>query len=92
MEEMGMETDLDYKFSFTYKAHFGNGLTEFEYDHVFFGISDLKPFPAESEVKNWKYMSMYDIREDLTKNPDSYTEWFKICFEEVFENFEKIDI
>ena len=90
MEEMGLECQLEPSFCFTYKAHFGNGLTEFEYDHVFFGSTDTKPHPSDEEVQNWKYVSMYELREDLAKNPDQYTEWFKICFDQVFENFLKM--
>jgi isopentenyl-diphosphate delta-isomerase len=37
IEEMGIETDLNKIFSFTYKSKFDNGLTEFEFDHVFTG-------------------------------------------------------
>ena len=36
-EEMGFSTDLEKIFDFTYKAAFENGLTEYEFDHVFAG-------------------------------------------------------
>lgn len=32
-EEMGFTANLEKAFSFTYKAHFENGLTEHEFDH-----------------------------------------------------------
>ena len=35
------------------------------------------------EVASWKYMSLDAIKEDLQKHPESYTEWFKISFEEI---------
>src|SRR3954470_13284590 len=36
-EEMGFQTPLKKIFDFTYKADFRNGLTEYEFDHVFTG-------------------------------------------------------
>src|SRR5262245_45397537 len=39
-EEMGFTTTLNKIFDFTYKADFGNGLTEYEFDHVFAGQYD----------------------------------------------------
>jgi len=35
-EEMNMACNLTYEFSFTYKAVLDKGLTEHEFDHVFF--------------------------------------------------------
>src|SRR5688572_11010720 len=42
-EEMGLEIELESQFSFIYKTTFGNGLTEHEYDHVYFGFTDQPP-------------------------------------------------
>ena len=39
-EEMGFETELQKVFDFVYKASFENGLTEYEFDHVFVGEYD----------------------------------------------------
>ena len=36
-EELGFETPLEKIFDFVYKAEFDNGLTEYEFDHVFAG-------------------------------------------------------
>ena len=36
-EEMGFNTELKKAFDFIYKAPFDNGLTEYEFDHVFIG-------------------------------------------------------
>ena len=40
IEEMGMTVSLKELFTFVYKAHFDNGLTEHELDHVMVGYSD----------------------------------------------------
>jgi isopentenyl-diphosphate delta-isomerase len=78
-EEMGMVCKLKEIFSFVYKAHLDHELTEYEYDHVFTGISDAIPVPDPEEVGGWKYMSIETLTADITANPDEYTEWFKIC-------------
>ena len=80
-EEMGMECSLVKGFDFVYKAEFGNGLTEHEYDHVFFGTTDVVPEINQAEVQAWKYMDVNSLAEDLRINPEAYTEWLKIAFE-----------
>jgi isopentenyl-diphosphate Delta-isomerase len=80
-EEMGMECSLVKGFDFVYKAEFGNGLKEHEYDHVFFGTSDVVPEINEAEVQAWKYMDVDLLAEDLKLHPEAYTEWLKIAFE-----------
>ena len=86
-EEMGLNIIPEFAFSFVYKAEFSNGLTEHEFDHVFFGISDIFPEPEAEEVKNWKYMGLNELRSDLELNPEHYTEWLKICFNQVTGHF-----
>ena len=44
-EELGFATALNPIFNFVYKATFENGLTEHEFDHVFFGIHSAEIFP-----------------------------------------------
>ena len=83
MEEMGFDCDLEEAFTFTYKSDVGGGLTEHEFDHVFFGRSEIKPKINREEVNDWKYMGMKNIREDMNEHPEKYTVWFRIAFDEV---------
>ena len=85
MEEVGIECDLQHQFSFIYRAELENGLTEYELDHVFFGIVNDKPNINPVEVSDWKYIDLKKVEEDLTKNPEKYTIWFKIIFERVVQ-------
>ena len=82
-EEMGLRCEMHEVFTFIYKAPVGLGLTEHEYDHVFFGQCDQEPVINTDEVASWKYMSLDDIADDMKVHPECYTEWFKISFEEV---------
>ena len=86
LEEMGMTCDMHEVFTFIYKASVGLGLTEHEFDHVWFGQSDETPVINTDEVASWKHMSLDEISEDLEAHPELYTEWFKITFKEVVEH------
>jgi isopentenyl-diphosphate delta-isomerase len=82
-EEMGLACTLDKKFHFVYKVSFNNGLTEHEFDHVLFGISNRAPTINTHEVLSWKYLSIDAIEQELALKPEQFTEWFKICFDKV---------
>ncbi|MCF2443808.1 isopentenyl-diphosphate Delta-isomerase [Dyadobacter sp. CY345] len=82
-EEMGIHSPLNFLYSFQYQAAVDNGLIEHELDHIFWAVSDEKPEINAEEVLNYKYISPRELRADMIKNPGSYTEWFKICLDEV---------
>ncbi len=79
-EELGFETVLTHNFSFIYKSDYDNGLTEYEYDHVFSGIYNNKIHPNKKEVKDWTFFSSDEILALIQSNPEKFTTWFKIAF------------
>lgn len=85
-EEMGFITELKETISFIYKAPFDNGLTEHEFDHILTGHYNSVPSPNPTEVANWKWMTIPDIKKDIVLNPQSYTAWFKIIFDKYQEH------
>lgn len=85
-EELGINCPLIHQFSFIYKASFDNGLTEHEYDHVFFGVTDDVPQPDTNEVMEWKYANLDDIENDMLANRTAYTYWFRFIFDRIREN------
>ena len=85
-EEMGMDVDLIPLFQFRYTAAFDNGLSENELDHVFYGISNAKPKPNPLEVQEWRYISIHSLKKEMAQRPDEFTEWFKICLDQVLES------
>ncbi|MDP4283451.1 MAG: isopentenyl-diphosphate Delta-isomerase [Bacteroidota bacterium] len=89
-EEMGIQCDTIFEFSFIYKMEFENGLTEHEFDHVFFGKSDDIPNPDSREVKSWKYISLEKLEEEMMICPGQYSAWLKICLPKVMEHFNQI--
>ncbi len=83
MEELGFTTPLKKIFDFTYKAGFLNGLTEHEFDHVFYGVYDGYMNADISEVMNVKYISSEKLKNSLEQNPEMYTAWFKIALPKI---------
>lgn len=81
-EEMGFEVELTELFHFIYKAPFDNGLTEHELDHVMIGKFNGVPDINREEVENWKWITLEELKQDMSHHPENYTAWFKIIFEE----------
>ncbi len=79
-EEMGFECRLEEQFKFIYKTTFNNHLSEYEYDHVYFGSYGYDPHPDPEEVADWKWMDLEEISEDLKIDVDAYTYWFKMIW------------
>jgi len=84
-EEMGFVVNLEESISFIYKAPFDNGLTEHEFDHVMIGNYNDEPIINPEEVASWKWMSLQAVKDDISKQPELYTEWFKIIFDKFYE-------
>jgi len=84
-EEMGFVCDIEEKTSFIYKAPFDNGLTEHELDHIMVGYYNNEPNINPEEVEAYKWMTLDAVKADIEKQPEIYTEWFKIIFEKYYE-------
>ena len=91
-EEMGLNADLKEIFSFIYKANLKNGLIEHEFDHVLVGYTDLSPIINIKEVEDWKWIDLSILEHDIDKNPNIYTEWFKIIFKRVKDYIDKSNL
>ena len=83
-QEMGINTSIEFLFSFIYKAEFENGLIEHEFDHVIFGKSNQDPKVDKNEAESWKWVSVDLILKDIEINQDKYTVWFKIIFQRFY--------
>lgn len=88
-EEMGFSTELRDTVSFIYKAPFDNGLTEHEFDHILVGDFFGEPKPNPEEAHDWKWMSLDDLKQDMQENPQIYTEWFKIIFDNFYKHIKQ---
>ncbi len=89
IEEMGIETILRKVYEFTYKAELDNDLTEHEFDHVFYGVYNEDPEINPDEADDFKWIDMDSLHEDIKKNGNIYTVWFKIAFEYFYNYLKK---
>jgi isopentenyl-diphosphate delta-isomerase len=78
IEEMGFDCELIEVFTFTYKCHLGQGITEHELDHVLFGRYDGEPNLNSEEVRNWRWIGLNDLLADVRTNFARYSEWLVI--------------
>ena len=88
VEEMGIKANLNEVFSFIYQAEFENGLSEYEYDHVLFGISNNQPILNPDEAIDYKWIKISDLKAQIEKNPGNFTVWLQIMINNYFKYFE----
>jgi isopentenyl-diphosphate Delta-isomerase len=81
MEELGLACELTHRFSFTYSADLGEGLSEHELDHVFVGATSGTPAPDPDEVGDWQWLVVADVSDWLAREPEAFTAWFRPAFE-----------
>jgi isopentenyl-diphosphate delta-isomerase len=79
-EEMGFTVPLTKAFDFIYQAKFENGLSEYEFDHVFTGVYNGPIDPDNQEVMDFRFEPINKIRASILHEPQNYTAWFKIAF------------
>lgn len=79
-EEMGIHANIDYHSCFIYQTALDHGLQEYELDHIYIGWSDEQPVLNPNEVMEYKYLLPEDVSEDMLKNPESYSVWFRIIW------------
>ncbi len=82
-EEMGFDCEIEKAFDFIYKRELDQGLTEHELDHVFIGEFEGEVCFNKEEVNAYIYIPVQDVLEEVNQRPEKYTEWFKICLNEV---------
>lgn len=75
-EELGLQAEgLEEIGAFVYRAEFGNGLTEYEYDHVLVGgcTGDLQPDAAE--VSDTRWVTLDALARELAVDPQGFAAW-----------------
>ncbi len=82
-EETGFDAPLEKIFDFIYKAEFDNGLTEYEFDHVFIGEYEGEIKFNKNEIMDFCYSKMKNIRHSLETHPKKYTAWFHPAFPKI---------
>lgn len=60
-------------FELSYNLPLSNGLTEHEYGHVYFAVSDDPPRINPEEAEAWRYSSLTDIQREMHTHPERFT-------------------
>jgi len=84
-EELGFSTLIQKQFSFIYQADFENGLTEYEFDHVFTGYYDGPILANLEEVAEFAYWPMHKVKSLVQTQPELFTAWFHIAFPKIMD-------
>ena len=79
-EELGFAVPLEKIFDFTYRSEFDNGLTEYEFDHVYIGYYDEVIHPNPEEVSEYRWLAPAAVQAELAAFPSTYTSWFHLAF------------
>ena len=87
-EELGLK-NLELRFidQIEYKANVGSGLIEHEIVDCFSAFCEKKPEVKMNpeEVKDFAWIDIEQLRKDVKKSPEKFTQWFKIYLNEHFE-------
>ncbi len=78
-EELGLDCSLSEVFSFVYRTVFENGLTEYEYDHVFVGKYSGTININYEEVSEVKWFEFEELKKLMQGNPELFSSWFIIA-------------
>ncbi|MFA7243854.1 MAG: isopentenyl-diphosphate Delta-isomerase [Patescibacteria group bacterium] len=76
-EEVGFDCPVKKIKPFIYRADFDDGLIENEYDVVFIGKYNGPIHPDPAEIETTKWISLSALKDDILRNPQNYTFWFK---------------
>lgn len=88
-EELGVNTTAKELFHFVYRTTYENGLTEYEYDHVFISDYSGEFFPSKEEIEEIKWVDIRTLKSDVLINPQNYASWFLIALPRMLELLEK---
>ena len=61
--------------AFCYRTPFGNGLCEYEYDHVLVGQAEGEPDPDPAEVGAVRWVSVDELAAELAERPERFASW-----------------
>lgn len=78
LEELGITADLRFIYKFEYHAAYGTLGSEHELCWVFVGTSTAQPQPHPGEIAAWRWVEPAKLDEELARNPDRFTPWFKM--------------
>lgn len=92
-EELGMDLKPKLLGTFRYHASFkvdGELIgSENELCALLYVISDQKPRPNPAEIAEVKFIGLDELREDMERNPEDYTPWFRMEMPKIMNYLKK---
>lgn len=79
MQELGFTAPLKDLGWFHYNAHFENGLSENEIDHVLIGEmpAGFEPTPNPDEIHAFRWVTLADLDSEMQRSPELFTPWLR---------------
>lgn len=84
-EELGFDCTLTRLFNFKYYYKTKEGLIENEYDIVYKGEYNGKVNVNKDEIEDFKWANINWLKEDMIRNSEGYTYWFKLILDKIEE-------
>lgn len=84
-EELGFDCELKQIGKKSYNLKLDNGLIENEIDYLFVGEYEGEIKASKEEVSDFKFISIEELKEELEKNKEKYTPWFRLLLQVVME-------
>lgn len=81
-EELGIKAETRELFSFVYFQQY-DGLSEYEYDHVFLAEYEGEVCFDPEEIHEVKWVKIRDLMKDMEENPQNFCSWFIIALPKV---------
>ena len=88
-EELGIQPEVREIDSFVYRAVYGDGLSEYEYDHVFLGKYRGEVQANPDEISEVRWVELDELSRDLQMNPEKYCAWFLIAAPKVIKKIQE---
>jgi isopentenyl-diphosphate delta-isomerase len=82
-EEFGIQAKLEFVYKFSYQAQFGELGSEHELCSVYLGRTDQSYSMNRTEIAEARYLSRGQLDQELQANPDDFTPWFKMEWEQL---------
>jgi isopentenyl-diphosphate delta-isomerase len=86
-EELDIHADLELVYKFSYRAQFGEHGSENELCSVFLGRTDQTYSANANEIAEARFVTVETLQNELRKNPEEFTPWFKMEWERLSGEF-----
>ena len=86
-EELGIDANLEFVYKFSYRAQFGELGSENELCSVYLGKTDQTHTANANEIADVRFLAREALQNELQKNPEEFTPWFKMEWERLCGEF-----